>query len=61
MKYSLVLQWAPSSTLDYDRLIEIEDDLTERLPECMVDGHDLGSDEMNIFIFTDDPRDHAPS
>jgi len=33
--------------------------LIENMADCStVDGHDLGSGEMNIFILTDDP--HAP-
>lgn len=39
----------------YDALIEIEDLLLERLRAGEVDGHDIGSGEMNIFVFTDDP------
>jgi hypothetical protein len=56
MKYQLVLQWPASSTQDYDRLIEIEDLLIEKLSESNdVDGHDGGAGEMNIFIHTNDP------
>ncbi len=57
MKYQLVLQWPfESSTLDYQRLVEIESLLMEELSsESKVDGHDAGSEEMNIFIFTNDP------
>jgi hypothetical protein len=58
MRYQLVLQWP--STLpkhDVDQLIEIEDLLIDRLTEQnTVDGHDIGSGEMNIFILTDDPQ-----
>jgi len=58
MRYQLVLQW-PSTipNSDLDQLIEIEDLLIEMLTEQnTVDGHDIGSDEMNIFILTDDPQ-----
>jgi hypothetical protein len=58
MRYQLVLQW-PSTVPknDFDQLIEIEDVLIERLTEQnTVDGHDIGSGEMNVFILTDDPQ-----
>jgi hypothetical protein len=58
MKYQLVLQWTLGSFAnDYDTLISTEDLLIEKMADCSaVDGHDLGSGEMNIFILTDDPR-----
>jgi hypothetical protein len=56
MKYQLVLQWPASSVDDYDSLISIEDSLIEELPgDSEVDGHDAGSDQVNIFIRTDRP------
>jgi hypothetical protein len=55
MKYRLVLQWPASSIEDYDAMIEIEDLLIASLLNSNVDGHDAGSDEVNIFIETDDP------
>ncbi len=55
MKYQLVLQWSLPE-INFDKLIEIEDLLIERLPaDCEVDGHDLGSGEGNIFLVTDNP------
>jgi hypothetical protein len=57
MKYQLILQWPSSSIKDYDSMIEIEEVLMEGLGGTgEVDGHDAGSGEMNIFIFTDDPN-----
>jgi len=57
MKYQLVLQWPATSIKDYDMLIEIEETLVEKLDNgCDVDGHDAGSEEMNIFIHTDEPE-----
>ncbi|RYG64741.1 hypothetical protein EON80_18680 [bacterium] len=56
MKYSLVLQFVGQEPISYDLLIEIEDALEKYLHGlAIVDGHDMGSDEANIFIFTDDP------
>jgi hypothetical protein len=56
MKYQLVVQWPASSVDDYDSMIEIEDSLIEELPgDAEVDGHDAGSGQVNIFIWTDRP------
>lgn len=57
MDFQLVLQWATeSTTCNYDALIEVEELLIEGLPEGNeVDGHDLGSQQMNIFIRSKDP------
>jgi len=56
VKYQLVLQWPAHAIEDFDRLVAVEDALIERLNERHdVDGHDMGSGEMNIFIHTDDP------
>jgi hypothetical protein len=57
MKYQLVLQWpSSSSTAEYDRLISLEETIRDGLGELgVVDGHDIGSGEMNIFIHTDEP------
>ena len=56
MKYQLVLQW-PVPEINFDKLIEIEDLLIQRLPgDHQVDGHDFGSGESNIFLLTDDPK-----
>jgi hypothetical protein len=58
MKYSLVLQLPANDITDYDKLIEIEDALEKYLYGLAnVDGHDCGSGEMNIFIFTDKPEE----
>jgi len=56
MKYQLVLQWPSSSQADYDRLLSLEETITNGLGDVgIVDGHDIGSGEMNIFIHTDEP------
>jgi len=56
MKYQLVLQWPYSSKTDYDRLISLEETIRDGLGDIgIVDGHDYGSGEMNIFIHTDEP------
>lgn len=57
MKYQLVLQFPANSIADYGEMIALEDELIEKLgPSAKVDGHDCGSGEMNIFIYTDVPK-----
>ena len=58
MEYMLVLQWPSSSTAkELDLLISREDQIREDIGDHgNVDGHDIGSGEMNIFIFTEDPK-----
>jgi hypothetical protein len=57
MEYQLILQWPASSIKDYDTMIEIEEAVIKGLGTLgNVDGHDAGSGEMNIFIFTDHPQ-----
>ena len=53
--YQLVLQF-PAFAVDLDGLIAIEDELLAAIrPPAMVDGHDFGTGEGNIFILTDSP------
>ena len=56
MQHLLVLQWPGSTADDFDELLEMEDELENRLAEYSnVDGHDFGSGQMNIYIDTDQP------
>lgn len=56
MKYQLVLQFTASSIDDFDRVMAFETKLAEHLgATSMVDGHDFGSGEWNVFVHTDDP------
>jgi hypothetical protein len=58
MKYQLVIQFPYSSEKDYDNMIELENKLEEKIGENhIIDGHDIGSGEMNIFIHTDKPEE----
>jgi len=58
MEYQVVLQFPGSSRDDFDLLIEIEDELEDWVCEIAdVDGHDFGSGEMNIFLFTNEPKE----
>lgn len=57
MKYQLALQFPAKSIANYDDMIALEDELIEKLgSSAKVDGHDCGSEEMNIFIQTDAPK-----
>ena len=55
--YQLVLQWTTEFEEDYDVLIAMEEILEKSIPatDGDVDGHDLGTGEMNLFVYTDDP------
>ena len=58
MNYQLVIQFPIADTAaDYfDRLIRIENELGIILKDNhIVVGHDLGTEDMNIIIHTDDP------
>ena len=57
MKYQLVLQFRATTIEDFDKLIDLEDSLIKALGRSHdVDGHDFGTGEMNIFVFTENPQ-----
>ena len=53
--FQLVLQFAPWNDHDFDDLIRLENELESVVQAGEIDGHDSGSNEANIFIFTEDP------
>lgn len=56
MEYQLVIQFSADS-VDFDALIALEEKMIETVgTSAIVDGHDIGSGEANIFIFTSDPK-----
>ena len=56
MDFQLVLQFRGDSLDDFDVMVALEEELMEELGDSAdVDGHDVGSGETNIFIFTSDP------
>ncbi len=56
MKYQLALQFPGRSAADYHTMVVLEDALFAALGETAeADGHDVGTDAMNLFISTDDP------
>jgi hypothetical protein len=55
--HQLVIQFPEAAFWDFDAMVRFEDSLCEVLGERHdVDGHDIGSGEVNFFVFTDDPR-----
>jgi hypothetical protein len=57
MKYMLVLQF-PEETFTYDELVELENKFISELKDlAIIDGHDIGAGEANIFILTNDTKD----
>jgi len=55
-KHLLVIQVPIGSVGDFDRLVEAEERIEALLGTLgRVDGHDAGSGEGNLFIFTDEP------
>ena len=60
MKYQLVLQWPCSSSsdfVDYESLLSIEGLIEKGIGDLgVVDGHDIGAGEMNLFVHTNNPR-----
>jgi hypothetical protein len=55
-KFQLVVQFAGNDIADFDEMIELEDRLTYGLADRhLVDGHDVRSGEVNIFVHTNDP------
>jgi hypothetical protein len=56
MRFQLVLQFPAETLKEFDELVAFEDVLAELLGRsCLVDGHDFGSGQMNIFVHTDEP------
>lgn len=56
-KGQIVFQRPASSMEDCDLLIAIEETIREGLgPIALVDGHDIGAGEMNVFIHTNEPN-----
>ena len=55
MKYQLVIQFPVTEDFDFDAIISLETRLTLEMGEDhIVDGHNFGAGEINIFIQTDD-------
>ena len=56
MSFQLIVQLRGETIIDFDAMVELENELIAVLDETAdVDGHDIGSGETNIFIFTSNP------
>lgn len=56
MRYQLVLQGDQRSLRDYDAMVKLEQKIEHALTEGdIVDGHDAGSGEWNVFLEVTDP------
>ena len=56
MDYQLVLQCRGNTISDFDALVALENNIQRIVePIAEVDGHDIGSGEINIFILTVNP------
>lgn len=55
MKYQLIVQFPEDLYGDLEWIADLEERLAEHLPEAEIDGHDMGSGEVNIFIHTNHP------
>jgi hypothetical protein len=56
MEYQLVLQVPCESLATFDAMMNVEQDLALELGHiALVDGHDMGCNEINIFIITSRP------
>ena len=58
MRYQLVIQTVAGSIGDYDMMIALEEEIERRLGDIgIVDGHDMGVGEANIFLIVTDPTE----
>jgi hypothetical protein len=56
VRYQLIVQIPGDTSGALDTLVALENDLVDALGASgEVDGHDIGSGEGNIFVFTDRP------
>jgi hypothetical protein len=56
MNFQLVIQFHPAAPVSFDELVTIEDAIATQLgASASVDGHDIGGQECNIFILTENP------
>lgn len=57
MNYQLVLQVQGESLAGFDAMMNLEQDLALQLSDIAEDdGHDMGCNEVNIFILTSNPE-----
>jgi len=57
MKYLLVLQFPEDRFEDIESIVNIEEQIINILGSAAaVDGHDYGSDQVNVFIYASEPE-----
>src|SRR4051812_1993571 len=57
MRYQMVIQADGKSMADYDTMLSLEEQIERSLGNGdLVDGHDSGSGEWNIFLDVADPK-----
>ena len=54
--YQLVIEFEGDDLESFDRVIALEDSLSDALSRDLVDGHDAGQGIVNIFIHSDEPQ-----
>ena len=55
--FQLVLQFSPWDGAEFEELVDLEDRVARAIGDAgLVDGHDAGSNEANIFIHTAQPE-----
>lgn len=54
--YQLVIEFEGDDLESFDRVIALEESLSETLSLGSVDGHDVGQGIVNIFIHSDEPQ-----
>jgi hypothetical protein len=58
-QYTLVLQF-PEKSMEFDEMIELGDSIAKHLQdkkdESLFDGHDIGSGQIDFFIYTTNPQ-----
>lgn len=57
MKYQLVIQLPEKLYGDLNWIADLEDRLDESIVDAEIDGHDIGSGEVNIFIHSNNPAE----
>ncbi len=58
MKYLVVLQFSFADENQFEDLVRLEEALDKVIKfHSFVDGHDIGENEANIFIHSDEPRE----
>jgi hypothetical protein len=55
-EYQLVIEFSGDSPEQFDKVVALEEEMTENLISGEVDGNDVGGGVVNIFIITKSPN-----